>query len=123
MTTRQGTTYNNMANPNEDPISNLTQQVTQLLDLVQNMTQRINTLEQGQTQRTQDIIPNANQQDQNGRDTNRDDRVLRNVRIDAPSFDGTLDPIKFLDWISEIEDYFEWHGLEDDRRVGLAKMK
>ena len=85
-----------MANPNEDPISNLTQQVTQLLDLVQNMTQRISTLEQGQTQRTQARITNANQ-DQNSRDTNRDGRVLRNVRIDAPNFDGTLDPIKFLD--------------------------
>ena len=122
MTTRQGTTYNNMANPNEDPISNLTQQVAQILELVQTMTQRINTLEQGQTQRIQAIVPNANQ-DQNGRDTNRDDRVLRNVRVDAPSFDGAIDPIKFLDWLSEIEDYFEWYGLEDDRRVGLAKMK
>ena len=43
--------------------------------------------------------------------------------MDTPSFDGTLDPIKFLDWLSEIKDYFEWYGLEDDRRVGLAKMK
>ena len=100
-----------MANPNEDPISNLTQQVAQLLDLVQNMIIR-----------TQVIVTNDNQ-DQNGRDNNQDDRVLRNVRVDAPSFDGALDPIKFLDWISEIEDYFECHGLEDDRRVGLAKMK
>ena len=41
-------------------------------------------------------------QDQNGKDTNWDDRVLRNVRVDAPSFDGTLDPIKFLDWLSEL---------------------
>ena len=31
--------------------------------------------------------------------------------------------IKFLDWLSEIEDYFEWYGLDDARRVGLAKMK
>ena len=78
------------------------------------MNQRINTLEQGQTQRVQDIVTNNNLE-QNGRDTNRDDRVLRNVQVDASNFDGTLDPIKFLDWISEIEDYFEWHGLEDDR--------
>ena len=45
------------------------------------------------------------------------------MRVDAPSFEGTLDPIKFLDWLNEIEDYFEWYGLEDDRRVGLAKIK
>ena len=122
MTTRQGTIYNNMANPNEDPLPNLTQQVAQILELVQTMNQRINMLEQGQTQRAQAIILNDNQ-DKNGRDAYRDDRVLRNVRVDAPSFDGTIDPIKFLDWLSKIEDYFEWYGLEDDRRVGLAKMK
>ena len=34
-----------MANPNEDPISNLTQQVAQILELVQTMTQRIKTLD------------------------------------------------------------------------------
>ena len=48
---------------------------------------------------------------------------MRNVKVDAPRFDGTLDPIKFLDWLNEIEDYFEWYGLDDARRVGLAKMK
>ena len=60
------------------------------------MTERITILEQGPPQRGQDMVINNNQ-DQNGRDAYRDDRVLRNVRVDAPSFDGTLDPIKFLD--------------------------
>ena len=46
-----------------------------------------------------------------------------NVRSYAPSFDGSLDPNKFLNWLIEIEDYFEYHQLEGDRHVGLAKMK
>ena len=46
-----------------------------------------------------------------------------NVRRYAPSFDGSLDPNKILNWLIEIEDYFEYHQLEDDRRVGLARMK
>ena len=70
--------------------------MTQLVDLVQTSNQRINTLEQGQPQRTQKIVISEHQ-DQNKKDTNRDDRVLRNVRVVATSFDGTLDPIKFLD--------------------------
>ena len=122
MPTRQGTDYHNMTTSNENPLPDLNQQVAQILELVRTMNQRIHTLEQGQAHRVQEIIPNNNPV-QNDRDNNRDDRVLRNVRVDAPTFDGTLDPIKFLDWISEIEDYFEWYGLEDDRRVGLAKMK
>ena len=122
MTTRQGTSFNNMANSNEDPTSDLTQQMTHLINLVTTMGNRLAALEQGQPSRVQAIIPN-DQQDHTGRKTNRDDRVLRNVKVDAPSFDGTLDPIKFLDWLSKMEDYFEWYGLEDERRVGLAKIK
>ena len=95
--------------------------MAELINLVKLMGNRLDVLEQSQPQCVQAIIPN--EPDHSGRDTNRDDRILRNVRVDAPSFDGTLDPIKFLDWLSEIEDYFEWYGLEDDRRVGLAKMK
>ena len=110
-----------MADSNEDPPTTLTQQMTELINLVKNMGERLVVLEQGQPQHVQAII--SNEPDQHGRDTNRDDRVLRNVRVDAPSFEGTLDPIKFLDWLSKIEDYFEWYGLEDDRRVGLAKIK
>ena len=110
-----------MTDSNEDPTSTLTQQMIHLINLVTTMGDRIAVLEQGQPQRVQAII--QNEPDKPGRDTNRDDRVLRNVRVDAPSFDGTLDPIKFLDWLSEMEDYLEWYGLEDERRVGLAKMK
>ena len=95
MPTRQGTSYNNMVDSNEDPPTTLIQQMTELINQVKNMGDRLVALEQGQPQRVQPIIPN--EPDQYGRDTNRDDRVLRNVRVDAPSFDGALDPIKFLD--------------------------
>ena len=95
MTTRQGTSYNNMIDSNEDPTATLTQQMTHLIDLVTTMGNQIHVLEQGQPQRVQAII--QNEPDQPGRDTHRDDRVLRNVRVYAPSFDGTLNPIKFLD--------------------------
>ena len=111
-----------MTNINNDTLTNIIQQLTQLVGLVQTLKQGIDTLEQRQPQRIQKIVVNEHQ-DQNGRDTNRDDHVLRNVRVDAPSFDGTLNPIKFLDWLSEIEDYFEWYGLDDARCVGLAKIK
>ena len=84
-----------MVNSNEDPTPNLTQQMKYLITLVTTLNQWIVALEQGQPQQVQTIIP-SEQQDQPGRDTNRDDQVLRNIKIDAPSFDGTLDPIKFL---------------------------
>ena len=69
------------------------------------------------------LIPILDSQVYIPRETNLDDRVLRNVRMDAPSFDYSLDPIKFLDWVTLIEYYFECYQLEDDRHVGLAKME
>ena len=51
MTTRQGTSYNNMANPNEDPLSTLTQQLAQVIEAVRTMTERITILEQGPPQK------------------------------------------------------------------------
>ena len=47
MTTRQGTSYNNMANSNEDLPPNLTQQMEQLITLVTTLGHRITALEQG----------------------------------------------------------------------------
>ena len=61
MTTRKGTIYNNMANANDETLINITQQLTQLVDLVRTLNQWVNTLEQGQTQRTQEIVVNENQ--------------------------------------------------------------
>uniref|UniRef100_A0A5B7BML6 RNA-directed DNA polymerase n=1 Tax=Davidia involucrata TaxID=16924 RepID=A0A5B7BML6_DAVIN len=49
--------------------------------------------------------------------------ITRKVKIDAPSFDGKLDPNVFLDWLADIEDYFEWYDMSDYQRVRFAKMK
>ena len=46
-----------------------------------------------------------------------------NVISDAPNFDGSLEPNKFLNWLTEFENYCKHHQMEDDGRVGLAKMK
>ena len=53
MPTRQGTSYNNMANSDETPPNTLTQQMAELIKLVKNMGDRLEVLEQGQPQRVQ----------------------------------------------------------------------
>ena len=58
MPTRQGTSYNNMANSDETPPTTLTQQMAELINLVKNMGDRLEVLEQGQPQRVQALIPN-----------------------------------------------------------------
>ncbi|MDR5650907.1 hypothetical protein, partial [Staphylococcus nepalensis] len=42
---------------------------------------------------------------------------------DVSSFDGKLDPRAFLDWLQEMDDYFEWYNMPEAQRVRFAKIK
>ncbi len=52
-----------------------------------------------------------------------DERLLRTVRVDAPTFAGQLEPSVYLDWRAAMDNYFEWYEMTDDRKVRFAKMK
>lgn len=41
----------------------------------------------------------------------------------APSFDSRLDLKAFLDWMADIDHYFERYKMSVERHVRLAKMK
>ncbi|GFY95604.1 hypothetical protein Acr_10g0009890 [Actinidia rufa] len=45
------------------------------------------------------------------------------INVEAPTFDGRLDPKAFTDWIREMDHFFEWYNLSNDRKVRFAKMK
>ncbi|KAK8926104.1 hypothetical protein KSP39_PZI018936 [Platanthera zijinensis] len=49
--------------------------------------------------------------------------ITRRIRLDAPSFDGRLDPKAFCDWLLDMDHYFEWYDMSDVRCVRFAKMK
>lgn len=36
---------------------------------------------------------------------------------------GRLDPYVFTDWSAEMDQYFDWYDMSDNRRVRFAKMK
>jgi hypothetical protein len=57
------------------------------------------------------------------REYDQDERILKSVKIEAPSFEGQLDPTRFLDWLSDMDHYFEWYNMDDERRIRFAKMK
>ena len=56
-------------------------------------------------------------------DIDSDERLMRSVKIDAPTFDGTLNPSTFLDWLADMDHYFDWYAMSEDRRIRFAKMK
>lgn len=55
--------------------------------------------------------------------TNRVDEATKRVRIEVPDFHGKLDPYAFQDWLTSLDDYFEWFRLAPTRQVRFVKMK
>jgi hypothetical protein len=41
----------------------------------------------------------------------------------VPVSDSCLDPLVLTDWLHEMDHFFEWYNLPEDRRVKFAKMK
>ncbi|KAK8954863.1 hypothetical protein KSP39_PZI002830 [Platanthera zijinensis] len=55
--------------------------------------------------------------------TPAEDDLIRRLRIDAPTFDGHLDPKAFSDWLMDMDHFFDWYEMNDERRIRFAKMK
>lgn len=53
----------------------------------------------------------------------RMDEATKWVRVDVSNFFGNLDPYAFQDWITALEDYFDWFGLFAERKVHFVRMK
>ena len=50
-------------------------------------------------------------------------QYIRSVKVDAPSFDGRLDPQIYIDWQLAMDRYFRWHDMSESRKIRLAVMK
>ncbi|PON89827.1 hypothetical protein TorRG33x02_143500 [Trema orientale] len=47
----------------------------------------------------------------------------RKVKLDAPEFDGRLDPSAFLGWLDQIDEYFDWYSITKAQRISMARIK
>ena len=50
-------------------------------------------------------------------------QYIRSVKVDAPSFDGRLDPQVYIDWQLAMDRYFRWHVMSKLRKIRLVVMK
>jgi len=52
-----------------------------------------------------------------------DAQYIKSVKVDAPSFDGRLDPQVYIDWQLAMNRYFRWHDMSELRKIRLVVMK
>ena len=45
------------------------------------------------------------------------------AKPEVTTFDGSLDPKKYMDWEVGLEEYFDWYQLPEGRRLQFAQMK
>ncbi|MQL92952.1 hypothetical protein Taro_025587 [Colocasia esculenta] len=50
------------------------------------------------------------------------DHDIRNARIKAPSFDGSLEPQEYLDWEARMNRYFDWLGMRGACEEGALTL-
>ena len=48
---------------------------------------------------------------------------LKDLKAEAPEFDGDLNPKKYLDWVQSIEGIFELKGYNDEKSFKLDTLK
>lgn len=53
----------------------------------------------------------------------QEERALRSVRLEAPTFDGSMDPKDYLDWEEGMDQYFDWYDMSEERKFKFAKLK
>ncbi|KAI5311217.1 hypothetical protein L3X38_000139 [Prunus dulcis] len=49
--------------------------------------------------------------------------ITYHAKPTATNFDGRGDATLFVDWISFMEDFFEWYDMSDAQRIPFAKLK
>ncbi|KAI5311028.1 hypothetical protein L3X38_026317 [Prunus dulcis] len=49
--------------------------------------------------------------------------ITYHAKPTATNFDGSGDATLFVDWISFMEDFFEWYDMSDAQRIRFAKLK
>ena len=139
MTTRSGAPYNSTQSqptasidPNlESLMRAMTEQLRQLADRFDQMEQRLETLEEHrqapielELTRPTPPIPRPHQREFTPEPDPRhcqpdfndsEERALKSIRLDATSFDGNLDPKVYADWEGEMDHYFEWYDMSEER--------
>jgi hypothetical protein len=50
-------------------------------------------------------------------------KMGKRPKMDTPTFNGNLDPEELIDWLNEMEEYFEFEEVEDLDRVRFAKTR
>ena len=50
-------------------------------------------------------------------------RFFRNIKLDAPTFDGSLNPKNYIDWEGEMDQYFDCYDMIEDRKCRFVKLK
>ena len=59
------------------------------------------------------------------RDNGRDYQEQSNyqIKVELPSFNGNVCIEEYLDWVSEVEKFFDYMGTVDDKQVCLVAYK
>jgi len=101
----------------ESTLDNLTKLLERLTTRTDNVEQE---LRDTRKQETTDNVSDNGSRTGPRRNNNQIDFAganFKNIKLEASTFNGQLDPQIFLNWISDMDHYFDWYDMSDERRV------
>jgi len=48
---------------------------------------------------------------------------MRNIRVEAPNFDRSLEPKVYVDLVGDMDYYFAWYEISEELKYKFAKMR
>jgi len=48
---------------------------------------------------------------------------FRDIKVEPPEFNGTLNPVEFLEWVQPLDRIFEAKGYDDEKSFKIASLK
>ena len=133
MPTRSGRDYHfgeASVTMSSNPKTSSTSMNSNLLTILEDFKVQLNNLDQRMNMiendcRNGDRQPNPCWEDRVPRnhDCHKDDRYIKNIKVDVSNFDGRLNSQYYLDWVMSLERYFKWYEMSQERRIRFAAMK
>jgi len=64
----------------------------------------------------------ANRENRNYMPRDDNDEIVCRIKVDPSTFDDVHNPKVFSDWLADMDYYFDWYRISEERKVRLAKM-
>jgi len=94
-----------------------------ILKELQNLKVRVDRLKSKSNEKILENCNNRRRDESTCRPRISKDDIICRIKIDPLTFDGIIDPKFFIDWMINLDCYFDWYSFTVKSRIQFARMR